>query len=248
MIALFIDLSFLLASVIYSISTVEFHHVGTIVDIILYMAFCRIVFNIIRLLSISIYAISLTSCLMYHRLNQYLALQARKCKFKCHESIKLALKLSVFRREHHRNTRILIFCNQNLFSAISYSSFLTNVPFNACMLTLIVLNEVPMSNKFYMVASYLTQTLFSALILVKIANCNELIYASNKHMPILQTGMGKYQLRDKIHHLRYYELVHYKQDMGMSAGPLGVFSKRKLSEVCSIKNPIDFHLINLFYF
>ena len=193
--------------------------------------YLNIAVTLITFVGLTIFALNFTFLLMYHRLNQFLALQNRKYQTNGFFSqIQLALKLSLLRREHNRITSVLILTNK-LISKLLFATFLNNLPNNTLVLTLVLLGKTSSMTRRLMTLTLVFQIFSSASLLALIAICNCFIYKCKKHLVILQSGMGRHQLRDKIHHQRFYELVHYKQDIGFSVGLFGVLTKRKLYEV-----------------
>lgn len=214
--------------------------------------FLGLLFNLIAFLSYSTLVIAFCSILMYRRLNRYLALQYHKLVYKKFRSqMQLALKLNVFRREHHRITSMVAFSNRTVISKALFMTYLSNVPFNIINATLLLLNQFPLEIKHFMFVSYIGQTVSAACLVIILAACNSSIYSCKKYFVSLQYGLGRYQLRDKIHHQRFYEQVHYKYYIGLGFGPLGVITKSKLFEVSSISGHIlflNFFSFSSFYF
>ena len=205
-----------------------------LVDMFNLITFINIFFTLISLLCFTLMVISHSALLMFRRLNQYLALQQLKliCK-KFPTPMLLAWKLSVFRREHYKITSVLVFANKTLFNSVIISFFMTNLPFNICITTLLVLGQTPEIGRRFLLTLVIQQLLGSSTLFLLIAKCNSSIYSCKKYLVSLQSGLNRNQLRDKIHNLQFYELVHYKQDIGFSVGIFGVITKQKLHEVCS---------------
>lgn len=203
------------------------------------------------IINLSIAIISFSFHLMYEKFNGFLKLQNRKYYVKkCLTQTQLAFKLSIFRREHHRITCMLIFATKTLFNkAISAILFL-NFPLNICMLSLLILGKLPNKSKEFVLTSVVSESFALLLLLFMASTASSSIYTCKKYLVSLQSGLGIDQLRDKIHHQRFYEFVNYKHDIGFSISLFGVITNQKLYEVCAtsyqIKN--SFHWFLIFQF
>ena len=204
------------------------------VDSINFFTFLSLTVRMIRFINLAVNTMCFTSHLIYKQLNQFLKLQTDKlAKSKFFSQVQLARKMSVFRREHHRITSMLIFANKTLFDKTLQSILLANHSFNIITLTLLILKKFSRTSKDFMLYTLIFES-FGFLSLVSvIAFSNSNIYSCKKYLVVLQSGLGIYQLRDKIHHQKFFELVNFKYDIGISVGIIGVLTKQKLYEVCA---------------
>ena len=204
------------------------------VDSINFFTFLNLTVRMIRFINLAVNTMCFTSHLIYKQLNQFLKLQTDKLhENKFFTQVQLARKLNVFQREHHRITSMLIFANRTLFDKTLLSILLANHSFNIITLTLLILKKFSRTSKDFMLFTLIFES-FGFLSLVSvIAFSNSNIYSCKKYLVVLQSGLGIYQLRDKIHHQRFYELVNFKYDIGISVGIIGVLTKQKLYEVCA---------------
>lgn len=201
----------------------------TLVDILDIFVFFNLSFIVVTFINLCIIALSIKSLLFYKKLDRFLKLQVYKLhNNRSFTQTQLALKLKLFRNEHHRTTSILIFSNRTIISKVLFTTFAFNMPYNACIQTLVILRRVSEMTMKFMFYTFMGQLSSVLALLLLIAKCNTSIYKCKRHIVILQYGLGRYQLRDKIHHLRFYELVHYKRDIGFSVGLFGVLTKRRL--------------------
>ena len=199
-----------------------------------FIAFLNIAFTGICFGCLILIVISHSSLLMYRKLRKYLKLQNEKLiSKKFFTQMQLARKLLVFRCEHYRITSMLIFVNSNFINCFLLSTFLISFPYNIIVSSLMIVDKIPEISNEFIRLSMIAQSISMMTLMLLIASCNSSIYSCQKYLVSLQCGLGRNQLRDKIHHLRFYELVHYKQDIGFTVGLFGVLTKRKLYEVCS---------------
>ena len=176
--------------------------------------------------------ISFSFYFMFKKLNSFLNLQNKKLSNK--EFLSLASKLTVFRREHNRITSILIFANKSLFDPALFSILAIGFPLNSATLILLVTGKMPETCREFMHFAYIVGLAYTIIIATIISTCNSSIYSCQKYLVSLQYGLGRSQLRDKIRHQQFYELVHYKRDFGISLGLFGELTKRKMFEVCAL--------------
>lgn len=115
-----------------------------------------------------------------------------------------------------------------------------NFPFNIGSTALLILGKFPSTSMEFMLSSIISETVGLLSLIILLARANSSICSCKKYLVSLQCGLGIYQLRDKIHHLRFYELVNYKRDIGFSVGIFGVITKRKLHEVCNTFDTVNY--------
>ena len=204
-----------------------------IIDFFQMITYNRFTFTGFSLLGNSTFLISFTSILMYRKLNRFLNLQIKKLNHKQLTQCQLTLKMSVFRREHHRITHMINFTDQTLISKVLFSGIMANSQFNIFISALILLNKLDGFNLQSSLASLLTEFLCVIILLCMMVNCNQSIYSSKKYLATFQMALGQYQIRDKIHHQRFYESVSCKPHLGFSVGPFGSVTKYQLYKVCT---------------
>lgn len=176
---------------------------------------------------------------MYRSLDQFLARLAyhksgrRSPSFIC----------SVFRREHTRITRFVLFANQNFYSRFLFTFVLYSAPYNVYIISMTIIYEVSPVVKVLLGTILIMQAFNALVVFYPLVQTNSRIHVCGKYFVPVQTKLTS--LLSKLKHQHYFETVLSDHKLGFTVGNIGVVSKTYIFEV--LPKPLQTSLIKLLY-